>query len=125
LKAAAPRWGVFFDPYARHCFWFETISLFRRSTFVAIDVLLFEQQLAKFIVFVGICALLLVFHLWLKPFREWEDNTAESISLTVLLILSSILCGYVVSPDGTVQVLNTRHVIIITRHIFGCLIQSL
>jgi hypothetical protein len=104
LQASAARWGVFFDPYARHCFWFETVSLYRRSMYVAIDVILYDDPLAKYMVFAVITALLLLFHLWLKPFKDNTDNIVESASLAVLMALSLILGGYQESPDSTVQV---------------------
>jgi hypothetical protein len=103
LQASAARWGVFFDPYARHCFWYETVSLYRRALYVIIDVLLYDEPLAKYMVFAVITALLLLFHLWLKPFKDHNDNLVESVSLAVLMVLSLILGGYQESADSTVQ----------------------
>ena len=105
-KRFARRWGVLFDPYKDSVYWWEVLALFRRSIFVALDTLLFSYNpVFKYLAFVFAHTIVFCAHMYKLPFKVPQDNTLESISLFILLILSLILMSYQYSQTFTLDAL--------------------
>ena len=92
-------------PDKPNVFWWEIPCLLRRSVVVALDVLLYAFPFYKLVSFMCVNMIVFCAHTWLRPFRESRDNTMESISLFVLLILSAVLAADNQSQELTVSML--------------------
>lgn len=87
----------------RAVYWWEVLALFRRSIFVALDVILFNYPLYKYLSFVLAHGLVFSAHMYKMPFKVPTDNTLETISLFILLLLSLILMSYQYSQSFTLD----------------------
>jgi len=97
--------------YRNECYWFSTYYLICRQVIYGVDIicdLLFgfwmhKQQytIAKLYFLLLVCILIVVIHLWFRPYRIKSLNTLDGIILLTLLLMliSSLdLSSYIVVP---------------------------
>lgn len=87
--------GVLYEPYKATpaAFLWAAVILIRRSTLVAADTGLFGDLTMKYMAFSLLNLLFLLVHLLVQPYRSWLQNHTETASLSVLTVVSIILCA--------------------------------
>jgi len=86
--------GILFESFQDSCYWWQCVILSRRWLIILIDTLLFINPPAKYMALTIFNFASLMFHMQLQPYRTMTDNRLETVSLTLLTLLSSILTAY-------------------------------
>lgn len=83
--------GGLYEHYKHEYFWYEFLSIFRRTIIISTDVFckVFLQELpgVKYIIMQIIFFILLLIHIKIEPYQTRSENFAERISLIVMIIL--------------------------------------
>lgn len=83
--------GGLYEHYKHEYFWYEVLSIFRRTVIIGLDVFckVFLQEFpgVKYIIMQVVFFILLIIHLKLEPYHSKSENMAERISLIVMIIL--------------------------------------
>jgi hypothetical protein len=88
------RYGLLYEPYRSGAYWWEPYSVMRRMVIAACSVVFGTVIPLRNIGIVLVCLLILIAHLYVRPFRDELDNRMETTSLTILSLIAIILCGY-------------------------------
>jgi hypothetical protein len=88
-QALSAKFGVLYEAYGAHAYWFECGTLIRRAAFVALDATLYDNPAERAYSFVILSVLLFVAQIYLVPFAAPRDNLLEAGCLIVLSLVSS------------------------------------
>jgi len=74
-----------------HAWWYQSFVLFRRGSVAVIDTFLVLHTGAKFVTFSLMHVLYLLIHLHVRPYHENVDNNLETVTLSLLIVVSALL----------------------------------
>lgn len=102
--------GVLYECYSVQCYWWEVIGLLRRIFLPLLAILPYADLVTRAQVLGCFNVVVLLAHIMAKPFRDDAINTAETISLSLLCVISVVKTSD--QLDGTKAALVTTLVIV-------------
>jgi hypothetical protein len=86
-------YGVLFEAYTGHAFWFEAFGLLRRTAFVVVDATLFTDSASKFYSMMLLALGFFLIDLVVVPFNQPLENLLDRCFLVTLVILATTMIG--------------------------------
>jgi len=84
-------YGILTSAYASNLYFYEFVSLFRKTVLIALSVALYGSEEKRLASFSLALIIFLSLHLQWKPFRVKSEDVAEFISLVVLIAIPMLL----------------------------------
>lgn len=85
------RFGIIYEPYRKQAYFTKIVVLLRRAVLVAASIIFVLDQSARALVFTLLNFLFLALHVWLRPYKVDATNFIETVLLSLLVIISSVL----------------------------------
>jgi len=94
------RWGFLYRTYLPQYYWLEFVLLVRRVVIVSLSVLLLQSATSRSTALVAAFVGFLLLQVWLRPYAHRAANIWETLALSALALISSLVTGHSVVEDG-------------------------
>jgi len=90
-KKSLSRYGILYEPYKQHRYWYELVVLLRRGLMILVTVVFINDQARQYVALSLTTLGSLMVHTALDPFGDGIENRMESASLAILTAVSTVL----------------------------------
>ncbi|MDF1630894.1 MAG: hypothetical protein P1U78_13940 [Alcanivoracaceae bacterium] len=101
-RAVRRVWGVLFEPFGKHRFYWVGMVLMRQLTYVMIVVFVEHKHDRQYAAATVAGVMFLLVHMFSDPYRHTEENRWETVSLVFLVLITTALTA---NPNATVLAL--------------------